>query len=264
MRTESRIDLSSADAGYVPAQGIRQDGLGLDDVPLALVERVLAKILRVEAPAARPGYAQNADICTISVTPPGGCEAIFRLGREGAEILFEDEVHHPLIGGVAIAKRHFLGHDVDALDRFRWQVPDFRETGDAAAVDQHNGPATAPPPVAAGLRGERLDQFGDAASAQRPDFLFVELNLGRDVAVDLAAQALPDDHDGPLLQFFFVNQGIDRIDLRRCRLLLGVGGSSGGAAQQRQKKRSAKVHFLAFPRSYSHRCGAMHQRHCSA
>ena len=86
-----------------------------------------------------------------------------------AEALAKHDVHHPLIGAIAIFERDFLGQDLDPQDRLGRNVANLAEAGNALAVEQQDRLPAAAAPGAADLRRERIEQFADVGRAGRPD-----------------------------------------------------------------------------------------------
>ena len=91
-------------------------------------------------------------------------------------------ISHALIGRIAIFERHFLGQDFHPLDRFGGQVAQLAEARDALAVEQQYGTPAVAPAGAAGLRRDRVEQFGDGGRPGGADVARVEDVLGRNVA----------------------------------------------------------------------------------
>jgi hypothetical protein len=139
-------------------------------------------VLEVEVPAAVAGDAQHVDVRLGGLAAAGGGDAALDLGGHRPEALAQHEVHHPLVGAVAVLQRHLFGQHLDALDGFGRQVADFGEARDPPAVDQRDGRALRTAAAAADLRGQRLQQFGHGAGAVGPDVAGVERDLRRDVA----------------------------------------------------------------------------------
>ncbi len=108
------------------------------------------------------------ELGAVGFAAAGGGEAALDLGRIGVEAAPEDEVHHALVGPIAIFEGDLLGHDVDPGDRLGRDVAYLGEAGDAAAVEQDDGAAVVAAAAAPGLRRDRVEQFGEAAGAERP------------------------------------------------------------------------------------------------
>jgi hypothetical protein len=108
------------------------------------------------------------------------------LGGDGVEAPTQHDVHHALIGGVAVFERDLFRQDVDAQNRLGGDVLDLRETGNAMAVEQNHRRLAAPPAVAARLRRQLFQQFGDGADAIGPNVGGAELDLRLDVPNDRA------------------------------------------------------------------------------
>ena len=121
-----------------------------------------------------------------------------RCGRAKART--KDDIHHPLIGRIAIFECNFLGQDLDPLDRLGWQVTHFLETRDARAVEQQHGGSIAA--RAAGLRRDRGEQFDDAGRAGGANVAGCQRIFGGDFTDDRSARSLSGDHDVlPVLLF---------------------------------------------------------------
>ena len=153
------------------------------------------------------GALVAVDLHTGEVGQPGNIAAIGRgtgigTNRGRTEAAAEDEIDHLLIGAIAIFERDFLGQDIDPLDRLGRDIAELTKAGDAQAVEQqHRLPGTATARTA-DLRGDGLQQFGDAGRAGGADVAAVQLILGRDVADHRGAFALADDDDRFLLRLF--------------------------------------------------------------
>ena len=197
-------------------------GIGEDDVPFALAERVIMLILDIDVPA--PGLVDAKDVGVefVSAAPAVGGLAMLRFGRDGVEAAARDEVHDPLVGAVAIFQCHLLGQHLHADDRLGRDAADFAEAGDALAVEQHHRPLAAASAAAAGLRRDRVEQLGEGACAERADVAAVEHHFRLDVADHRSALALAGDDN--LLAFLFLDIiGIARVDPGRGRLRLLAG-----------------------------------------
>ena len=147
----------------------------------------------------------------LSVSPLGG-PATHQLGGGGVEATPEDDVHHSLIGGVAILQRHLLGEDVDPQDRLGWNVHDLVEARDPAPVQQHHRAFPTAPAVATCLRRKLGEQIGDGAYAEGLDIGGGVLDLGNDIA----------DHRAKLVGVILVSNDIHARDT-------GVAGMLGVA-----------------------------------
>ncbi len=84
--------------------------------------------------------------------PPSVGAPTPRLGGDGVEAPAQHDVHHALIGGVAVFERDLLRQDVDAQDGLGRDVLDLREARDAVAVEQDHRRLAAATAIAAGLR----------------------------------------------------------------------------------------------------------------
>ena len=131
-------------------------------VALAFVERVVALDMEVER-----GPLPVADDEPRRVGLSGRIAALGRhlassLGRGRIEAAAKDDVHHPLVGGIAIFERDFLRQDFHPLDRLGREVAKLAKSGDALAVEQHDRPPARPAARAPRLRCHRVEQFADA------------------------------------------------------------------------------------------------------
>jgi hypothetical protein len=190
--------------------------------------------LQVQVGAPVATNRQQVELRLRRVAPARGRHPIGQLDGGGAEAAAQHEIHHPLVGAIAVFQRDLLGQDVDPRDRLGRQVADLLESGDAAAVDQHHRRA-ARAPAAAGLRRELGQQVGDRADAIGADVRRPQLHLGRDVADDRAGQvALPADDDVGLLGRV--------LRLRGCLLVLRCRGRRGGRRRGRLLRRRWHAH----------------------
>ena len=144
----------------------------------------LSRLIWRRVPSARP----------VSVAAVGRGAGV-GANRGRVEAAAKDEIHHALIGAIAIFQRDFLGQDVDPLDRFGRNVAKLAEAGDAQAVEQQHRPPRAATARASDLWGDGFEQFVDAGRPGGADVAAVELILGRNVADDGGALALADDDD---------------------------------------------------------------------
>ena len=124
-----------------------------------------------------------------ATSPPWVATVADDLRRGRAEALAKDDVHDLLVGAIAIFERHFLGQDLDPLDRFGRDVAKLAKARDALAVEEQHRPFAAAALRASDLRRERVEQIVDAGRAGRADVARIEDVLGRDVADDRAARA---------------------------------------------------------------------------
>ena len=63
---------------------------------------------------------------------------MFKLGREGCEIVFQNEVDDALIGAIAIFQRNFFGENLDLTDGFRRQIAQFAKARNALTIEQYD------------------------------------------------------------------------------------------------------------------------------
>ena len=124
-----------------------------------------------------------------------GCGPRPDLRHGRAEALAKHDVHHLLIGAIAIFERHFLGQDFDPLDRFGRNIPKLAKARDALAVQEQHRRFAAAAAGAADLRRERVEQLGDVGCAGGADVARVERIFSGNIADDRAAGALAGDND---------------------------------------------------------------------
>ena len=99
--------------------------LRLDDVALALEQGLGAAELGAEVDPAGLVDLQVVELGAVGFAAAVGGEAALDLGGIGVEAAPEDEVHHPLVGPIAIFEGDLLGHDVDPDDRLGRDVADL-------------------------------------------------------------------------------------------------------------------------------------------
>ncbi len=97
-----------------------------------------------------------------------GCAACAQLRHRRAEPWPEDNVHHLLVGAVAIFQRDFFGQDLDPLDRFGRNVPHLAEARNTLTIKQQHRAAARASLAAPNLRRDGIQQFIDVACAGRP------------------------------------------------------------------------------------------------
>ena len=114
-------------------------------------------IFGVEADPAGPVDLQIIDVGAVGFAAARGGDAALASAVTGVEAAPEDEVHHPLVGAIAIFERDLLGQDVDPLDRLGRDVAYLGEAGDAPAVEQDDRPSVL------AVRG----RFGSAERSRR-------------------------------------------------------------------------------------------------
>jgi hypothetical protein len=68
-----------------------------------------------------------------------GRAAALKFAGDGAKPAAQDDVHHPLVGCVAVFQRDLFRQDVDPQDGFGRDVLNLVKTGNAMAVQQHHG-----------------------------------------------------------------------------------------------------------------------------
>ena len=238
--------------GQQGAEGARVGGLGLDQVALALQQGGRVLVLDLEAEAAVAVDPQHVEVDVGLDAPAGGGDPGLGLRGRGAEAGAQHDVHHPLVGAVAVLQRHLLGQDVHAEDGFGRNGADLAEARDAPAVEQHDRVAFAAAPPALDLGGELLEQLGEVGGAVGADVAGIELDLGLDVADHRAGLARGGDHQlgeqGAVivLGVGVVGLGLGRLGrrwlARRRRGLLGPDGGGGGARKQGEEERLGGTH----------------------
>ncbi|MNX82305.1 hypothetical protein D3C86_1140300 [compost metagenome] len=157
------------------------------------------------------------------------------LHGQGAEIGLEDEVHHPLVGAVAVGEGGFLGQDFGALDGLGRDAADFLETRNAAAIDQEDRRAAA---RTARHRLKQGHQLLNAAGAIGLQLFLIQHQFGLIVAERRAATLGRDGLDLAQVIGFLILDGRDgrRLGLRRrdrrCRRRVRIGIERGKGKKQ--------------------------------
>ncbi len=121
---------------------------------------------------------------------PGGS-----FGRHGRETTAKDDVHHLLLGGIAVFERDLLGQDVEAQDRLGGEIADFVDAGDAAPVHEDDRAVAVARLTAGRLQRELVEQLGHRADAVGADVARREAVFRGDVADHRAGQRVADDVD---------------------------------------------------------------------
>ena len=161
---QRRIDLGAlGQAGHVSDQVERRAPKRTIDVALALEDGAVALVVQVERPARATFNAQHIVFELGGRAPALRRRAILHLGGQRAEVRLQHDVHHPLVGAVAVGQRRLFRQDVEAIDGLRRQAANFLKARDAAAVDQKHGRAAA---RAAGLALQQRHQLADAGGAE--------------------------------------------------------------------------------------------------
>ncbi|CUS45717.1 Lead, cadmium, zinc and mercury transporting ATPase; Copper-translocating P-type ATPase [hydrothermal vent metagenome] len=232
------IDLSAFGADDIAAD--RKRAWLLRDIALAFGQPGLPFIFHMQGEAAIAVEVEQIELAVRIVVPAGGRHLVGQLDGGRAEAAAQDDIHHLLVGGIAIFQRDLLGQDVDARDRLGRQVANLREAGNALAVEQHHRRAAAA--TAAGrLRCQFGQQVGNRTDSVGPDVRRAELLLGLDVADHRAGQvALPPHDDVRLVRVGLVvglpgRGGAGRRGRRCSRCFLGCGQRGvAGRCQQEQ------------------------------
>ena len=155
----------------------------------ASVSSVLPSAWRLKRRAAIALDQEPGEVGIAVRVPAFGGDSGADLRRGRAESLAKDDVHHLLVGAIAIFQRDFLGQDLDPLDGFGRDVAKLAEARDALAVEQQHRRFAAAAPGAADLRRERVEKLVDVGRAGRADVARIERVLRRDVADDRSARA---------------------------------------------------------------------------
>jgi len=189
LRPDQRAIITRVDRGRLRLEQLRID------IALLLAERCVA--LSVERDLGPPVLR---DLQARHVGELIGVAAVGRgagVGAHGgrAEPLAQDDVHHPLVGGIAIFERDFLRQYLGPLDRLGRQIAHLAEPRNALATQQQHRRLPAAPARAAGLRRDRVEQFLDASCPGRPHVTRGQDILGRNVADHRPARPLPGDDD---------------------------------------------------------------------
>ena len=90
---------------------------------------------------------------------------MFKLGREGCEIIFQYEVDDALIGAIAIFQRHFFRENLDLPNGFGRQITQFAKARNTLTIEQYDWHAAATATARIGLRCNRRDQIGQRRCA---------------------------------------------------------------------------------------------------
>jgi hypothetical protein len=167
----------------------------MDDTALRLGEQRCSGDLGFKVQAARAVDAQHAAFKLAVGISAARWQVVFARQLAVREVVLEDEVDHALVRRIAEAQRDFLGQDFHAADRFGRDRAHFAKAGDPPAVDENHRMAAAPPPPTAGLRADRIEQFGDRGSAVGGYVRLIEGEHRRKVGVDLSGKSRGDDDD---------------------------------------------------------------------
>ncbi len=167
--------------------------VGERDVALVFGQRAIALELEVDRRSPVAVDHQPRRLSLSAEIAALGRYSRFGLGGGRAEALAKDEVHHLLVGAIAVFERHFLRQDLDPFDRFGGNVAKLAEARDALAVEEHHRPLAAAAARASELRLERFEQFGDVVGVRRANVARVEHILRRDIADDRASPGPGDD-----------------------------------------------------------------------
>ncbi len=186
------------------------------DVALGLEQGGVVLVFQIQRRALLAGDAQDIAFQIADRAP-----ALIRAAHAGlhghrAEVGLEDEVHHALIGAIAVGEGGFLGQDLGALDAFGRDAADFLEARDAPAVDQKDRRAAA---RTARHRLQQGHQLLDAAGAIGLQLFLIQHQFGFIVAQGRAPAAAR--HDLNLAQVI----GVLVFGHRRDRGLRLGGGS---------------------------------------
>ena len=149
--------------------------------------------------------------------------AIRQFHSRRAETTPQHDVHHALIGAIAIFQRNFLRQNIDPRNRLGRQIADFGEARDALSIQQHHRCAAATA-AAARLRREFGEQFGDRTNPVGADVGGRKLLFGRNVT----------DHRAGLLGALDNDIGAIFALVGDRRGLLGRRGGSGLLLRQRE------------------------------
>ena len=240
---ERRVDLGAAGrSGDVADQVVRAARPGLDDVALAVEQRIAVLVVEREVEAAVLVDPQQRRIGGRIVAAAIGRGFPRKLASDGAEALAQDDIHDPAIGAVAVFQRDLLRQDVDAGDRLDRDVADFRQARYAVPVEQHHWRVAAAPTATGRLRGEFVEQLGERADAVGANLGGAELLVRRNVADDRTTLALPGDDD--------VGVGVGRFGALRAAATCGWRVRAGRrlcckrGRQQAQGKARGRAHAL--------------------
>ena len=111
------------------------------------------------ADAQQSGLRLDRAVATLGRHTPG------QFAGDRLESRSQDNVHHPLVGAVAISERRFFGQDINAQDRLGGQIAYFGKTRNAKPVQQHHRRPAIAPGTASCLWLKLGQQFADGADA---------------------------------------------------------------------------------------------------
>ena len=99
-------------------------------------------------------------------------QRIIRLRIKAGIIIFQDKIHHALIGAVSILQRNFFRKNLHLLDRLGRQVAQFAEAGNALPVEQYDRRSTAPSATRTRLRSNGRQNICDRRTTNSGDVGF--------------------------------------------------------------------------------------------
>jgi hypothetical protein len=215
----------------------------LDYVALALGQRAAVLGLGIEVEPVGSGDPQIGEIELGGRKAALERLAVFALHRGRAVIVLEDDVDHPLIGRIAVPQRHFLGQNLDLLDRFGRVGLDLAEARHAHSVDQQRREPAAAPTARSGLGCKLLQQLGQRAGAVSGDVLRLEHLHRRLRRIDLALEPFGQHHDLFVVAERFLIPGLRHVR-RRSGLALRprLRRNAGNGCDARQQGRAGEFH----------------------
>ena len=213
------------------------------DVALRFGQRggLLVFAVDVEPPALSDGEQVELTLRRVAAALRG--PLVGELHRRCPEAAAQHEVHHLLVGGIAVFQRDLFGQDVDAQDRFGGDVADFLEARDAMSVEQHDWRSAR---AAARLGSEFAEQVGHAADAIAAHVGGPERLFGGNVADHRAWRSAALDDDVALLALLLIGGGSRRWGWRR-RWGLRCSGRRG---RGRSRRRCSGRRHRRFGRRY--------------
>ncbi|MNQ51098.1 hypothetical protein D3C85_650660 [compost metagenome] len=216
---QGRVDLACTVEGRDIAHQIIGRAVPAN-VALGLEQGGVVLVFEIQGPALLAGDAQD-----VALQIADRAAALVRAADAGlhgqrAEVGLEDEVHHPLVGAVAIGEGGLFGQDLGAFDGFGRDAADFLEAGDATPIDQEDRRAAA---RTARHRLQKGHQFLDAAGAIGLQLLLIQHQFGLVVA----------QGGSPAL-------GRHRLDLAQVIGFLLVDGWKGGRLALRRRGRGRR------------------------
>ena len=160
----------------------------LNDVPFAFCNRGIVLPFQIDIHTIVFADVGDRGFNFRTTLSSGRRDTIFSRYADSGILIFQDEIHHALIGAIAIAQRQFFRKHLDRADGFGRKIADFAETGSALAVDQNNRPPAAASPAGCGLGRNRFKQFLNRRGAIASDIRFAQFDNGRYFGDDGAAR----------------------------------------------------------------------------